>query len=233
MDLHCGGSSPLAHLPLGQGTDSEQTPSCHTVWVVGVGAPPQLARKHSRPKPRVRGTFTVPVLAGCWCLVLSHNWDNDDLPNVLNLSQTSSVFCTAESPVVHHDIMSPMISSTCWTCGSATVACTVESHALVVSSSQRRSRSCRCTAPVGPSRLSGSFRITSTFLHHNGTSSMILSHYCTCGSATVCCTSGSNVMDCACGTSINLLESGAAVIPFNGHVRDLIKELHLEHLKVF
>ena len=94
--------------------------------------------------------------AGCWCLVLSHNWVND-LSNVVNLSEISSVFCTAESPVVHHDIMSLTISSTFWTCGSATVACTVKSHAIVVSSSQRRSRSCRCTAPGEPPRFSGFF----------------------------------------------------------------------------
>ena len=67
MDLHRGGSSPPAHLPLGQGTGSEQTPSSCTVWVV-VGVPTQLARIHSI-KPRAWGTFAVSVLAGCWCLV--------------------------------------------------------------------------------------------------------------------------------------------------------------------
>ena len=30
----------------------------------------------------------------------------DDHSKILNLRETSSVFCTAESPVVHHDIMS-------------------------------------------------------------------------------------------------------------------------------
>ena len=47
MDLHRESSSPLARQPLGQGTDSEQTPSSYTVWMVGVGVPTQLARIRS------------------------------------------------------------------------------------------------------------------------------------------------------------------------------------------
>ena len=91
VDLHRGGSSPWARLPLGQGTDSEQTPSSYTVWMVGVGVP-----VYTRSKPGVWGTFAVSVFAGGWCLVLSHNWHNDDLVKVLNLSKISSVFRTAE-----------------------------------------------------------------------------------------------------------------------------------------
>ena len=115
MDLHRGGSSPLARLPLGQGTDSEQTPSSCTVWTVGVGVPTQLARIHS-----IKTSSVVNLCRFCACWI--------DLANVLNLREISWVLCTAES---HLYIMSFTIFSMCWT----TVACTVESHALVVPSS--------------------------------------------------------------------------------------------------
>ena len=84
IDLHRGGSSPLACLPLGQGTDIEQTPSSYTVWMIRVGVPTRLARIRWI-KTWSMGTFAVSVLAGCWCSVLSHNWDNDDLAHVLNM----------------------------------------------------------------------------------------------------------------------------------------------------
>ena len=94
MDLHRGGSSPLTRLPLSQLTDSEQTPSSVSVWTVRVGVPTQVARIHSIKNLEFGEPFAVSVLAGCWCLVLSHNWDFDDLANVLNL-------CASRHDVVH------------------------------------------------------------------------------------------------------------------------------------
>ena len=43
-------------------------------------------RVDTRSKPRVWGTFDISVPAGCWCLLLSHNWDGDDLANVRRCS---------------------------------------------------------------------------------------------------------------------------------------------------
>ena len=58
-------SSPLARLPLGQGTDSEQTPSSYTVWVVGFDVPTQLARKHSI---KIWSMVNLCRFCACWML---------------------------------------------------------------------------------------------------------------------------------------------------------------------
>ena len=89
MDLHRGGSSPLARLLLGQGTDSEQTPSSYTVWMVGVGVHTvgMVSTGVHTLDQNIEYEGPLPFLcfAGCCCFVLSHNWDNDDLASVLNL----------------------------------------------------------------------------------------------------------------------------------------------------
>ena len=69
MDLHRGGSSPLARPPLGQGTDSKQTPSSYTVWMVDVGVSNAAGAytldqnlEYGEPLP-----FRCLLDAGAWC----------------------------------------------------------------------------------------------------------------------------------------------------------------------
>ena len=101
--------------------------------MVGVGVPIQLARVHSIKN--LECGEPLPFLCLLWCLVLSR----------LNHLSCITTSCRSRS----RQRAGPV--------GSATVACTVESHALVVSSSQGRSRSCRCIAPVRPPRFSELF----------------------------------------------------------------------------
>ena len=68
MDLHRGGSSPLARQPLGQGTDSEQTPSSNTLdgrcWCFNRPGAFSLDQnlEYGEPLP-----FLCLLDAGAWC----------------------------------------------------------------------------------------------------------------------------------------------------------------------